>query len=159
MKVWVGPLLNHMWHSVKAANGDGDQCIQFMMTSLIHSLGVHEWQPGRLEDVLREAHSKFVLNRIEKAKYKKNNPSLIESKFVKDFQMTLSQCPHSYRPPNIVEDNRLPVYSKVYNVILKTLTKEHTIKDMMKVSPNLTTSALENLHSLITGKYRPKEVY
>uniref|UniRef100_A0A914QYL1 Transposase n=1 Tax=Panagrolaimus davidi TaxID=227884 RepID=A0A914QYL1_9BILA len=159
MKAWLSPILNHIWHSVIQANGDGNRCTEFIYVTLIHTLGIHQWQGGRLEDVLHRVHSKFSLTPAEKKKYRKNNPSNIKSVLVKDFNMSLTQCPHSPRLSESPESGKLLVYSKVYNVILNALTAEHTFLDMQQLSPHLSTANLENLHSLITGKYRSKDKY
>uniref|UniRef100_A0AC35FY75 Uncharacterized protein n=1 Tax=Panagrolaimus sp. PS1159 TaxID=55785 RepID=A0AC35FY75_9BILA len=146
-------------HSVIQANGDGKRCSEFIYVTLMHTLGIHQWQGGRLEDVLHRVHSKFTLTPAEKKKYRKNNPGNIKSALVKDFDMSLTQCPHSPRLSESPESGKLLVYSKVYNVILNALTAEHTFLDMQQLSPHLSTANLENLHSLITGKYRSKDKY
>uniref|UniRef100_A0A914PJ30 Uncharacterized protein n=1 Tax=Panagrolaimus davidi TaxID=227884 RepID=A0A914PJ30_9BILA len=129
------------------------------VVALLHTLGIHQWQGGRLEDVLHRVHSKFSLTPAQKKKYRKNNPSNIKSVLVKDFDMSLTQCPPSPRLSESPESGKLLVYSKVYNVILNALTAEHTFLDMQQLSPHLSTANLENLHSLITGKYRSKDKY
>uniref|UniRef100_A0A914Q1D6 Transposase n=1 Tax=Panagrolaimus davidi TaxID=227884 RepID=A0A914Q1D6_9BILA len=79
IKDWLLPINNHIWYSIIEANGDGQRCAEQIFSILLHTLGIHEWKSGRLEDVLKEAHNKFSMTDSQKIAYAENDPSMISS--------------------------------------------------------------------------------
>lgn len=142
LKLWAQELTNHMWWSARKADGNGDLCREYVFSSLLHVINIHEWNIGdKIVDLLQGQGA---------------NIAVIGSDFKNFTFQLIDQCHHT---PDA--SNRIPITanSKTYEVLLKIYSGNAFFDEISKVSPEFATSWLEGYHGLVAYKYRSKQVF
>uniref|UniRef100_A0A914Y9Y3 Uncharacterized protein n=1 Tax=Panagrolaimus superbus TaxID=310955 RepID=A0A914Y9Y3_9BILA len=156
LKEWNQAFLNHLWYSVTSAEGDGSRCQEYAVSALLHSTGVHEWTEGVMSDVLTD--SQLCIQGVDDEALLKYNPSELPGKLIHELEFKDHlKCNHI--PTNLGEKSILSTTSPSYWVLLKAFTNDNFLNDLKRLSPYLTTSALEGFHGLVSNIYRSKNHY
>uniref|UniRef100_A0AC34FUK8 THAP-type domain-containing protein n=1 Tax=Panagrolaimus sp. ES5 TaxID=591445 RepID=A0AC34FUK8_9BILA len=157
-KDWCQALLNQLWYSVTSANGNGKMCQQFAVSSLLHSIGIHEWEAGKMSQVLHDGQAQALNIDPEEAFY--NEPLDLPGKLIheSEFESCL-QCGHGIPFVETATKAILCPLSKSYGILQKTFTNDNFLNDLLHLSPKLATSSLEGFHGLVSNIYRTKNHY
>jgi hypothetical protein len=142
MLLWSQDILNHLRWAIDAANGEGQLCQRYVLSTLLHVIGVHTWDNGKIFDVLKSHNIP-----VQKLK----NINVLKT-------LTFDNHTHCCHE---TESRHTPLSpsSPTFMVLLQLYTSDNFLNELAKLSPKLTTSNLESFHAIVSDKYRSKQVY